>query len=122
MTLPIESLTSRALSNALDVASLRQQVIATNIANVNTEGYVAQGVSFSTHLAQASGTEGQAQGGLDLQASISPALGSDGQAHGVRLDDEVAQLSMNQVHYQALLKGLNRHLSLLYTAASEGKR
>ena len=48
----IESVTQAALSSALDGLSLRQNVIANNIANVNTPNYHAQRVEFESALAQ----------------------------------------------------------------------
>jgi flagellar basal-body rod protein FlgB len=122
MSLSIESLTSKSLIAALDAASLRQQVIATNIANVNTDGYVAQNVTFESRLAEAAAQLDSTEAPLELHARIAPHIGADGLAHAVRLDDEVAQLSQNQVHYQALLKGINKHLGLIFSAATEGKR
>ncbi|MET0859808.1 MAG: flagellar basal body protein [Microbacterium sp.] len=47
----LESVTSAALSSALDGLSLRQKAIANNIANVNTVGYRSQRVSFEDALA-----------------------------------------------------------------------
>ena len=46
MTDGIEAVTRSALALALDAASLRQQAIATNIANANVIDYVPQRVSF----------------------------------------------------------------------------
>jgi flagellar basal-body rod protein FlgB len=43
---------SNALSSALDGLALRQRVIASNIANVNTPGYTAKRVLFEDALAQ----------------------------------------------------------------------
>jgi flagellar basal-body rod protein FlgB len=48
----LESVTSAALSSALDGLALRQRTIANNIANVNTPGYHARRVSFENALAQ----------------------------------------------------------------------
>ena len=42
----LESVTSAALSSALDGLALRQKAIADNIANVNPPGYTAQRVQF----------------------------------------------------------------------------
>ena len=47
-----DSVTSVALSSALDGLALRQRTIANNIANVNTPGYHARRVSFENALAQ----------------------------------------------------------------------
>lgn len=48
----LESVTSAALSSALDGLALRQRAIANNIANVNTPNYHAQRVSFEDALAK----------------------------------------------------------------------
>ncbi len=47
----LESVTSAALTSALDGLALRQRTIANNIANVNTPGYTAKRVQFEDALA-----------------------------------------------------------------------
>lgn len=47
-----DSVTSVALSSALDGLALRQRTIANNIANVNTPNYHAKRVAFESALAQ----------------------------------------------------------------------
>jgi flagellar basal-body rod protein FlgB len=47
-----DSVTSVALSSALDGLALRQRTIANNIANVNTPGYHARRVSFEDALSR----------------------------------------------------------------------
>ncbi|MDR6972272.1 flagellar basal body protein [Leifsonia shinshuensis] len=47
----LESVTSAALTSALDGLAARQRAIANNIANVNTPGYTAERVSFEDALA-----------------------------------------------------------------------
>ncbi|HEX5682647.1 MAG TPA: flagellar basal body protein [Ideonella sp.] len=112
----IEALTLPALSTAMDAAMIRQQVTANNIANANTQGFTAQRVSFDVAMEAAAG-------GADapLQARLQPQVGLsvDG---AVRLDSEVAAMAQNSAHYQVLLKALNRHLSIMATAVSDGKR
>lgn len=112
----IEAVTLPALSTALDAAVIRQQVIANNIANANTEGFKAQRVSFSMALDAAGPV-----GGASLSPRLEPqvTLSADG---AVRLDSEVAAMAQNGAHYQALLKAMNRHLSVLASAVSDGKR
>jgi flagellar basal-body rod protein FlgB len=48
----LESVTSAALSSALDGLALRQRAIASNIANINTPGYTAKRVMFEDALAK----------------------------------------------------------------------
>lgn len=116
----IERLTLPALSAAMDAALIRQQVIANNIANASTAGFVAQRVRFDvgfTTDAAAGDTASSAPLSAELQPQAS--LSIDG---AVRLDSEVAAMAQNGAHYQTLLRALNRHLSVLTSAVSEGKR
>lgn len=126
MTEGIEAVTLRALSLALDAASLRQQAVATNIANARTVGYVPQRVSFESQLADV--RSGLRQNGRIDAFALSPvlphletAVGDNGIA-GVRLDVEAAEMARNAVHYQALVKGLSGHLAVLSMAASDGRK
>ena len=49
----LDSVTFVALSSALDGLSLRQRVIADNVANIQTPGYTAKRVSFEDSLTAA---------------------------------------------------------------------
>jgi flagellar basal-body rod protein FlgB len=112
----IEALTLPALTTAMDAALIRQQVIANNIANANTQGFRPQQVSFDVAFDAAAAAEGEP---LSVQLQPQVGLSVDG---AVRLDSEVAAMAQNGAHYQALLKALNRHLSVLSSAVSDGKR
>ena len=112
MTRSIEALTTASLSLALDAASMRQQVIAANIANANVPGYMAKGVSFDTVMTNA---------GAALEAHVAPRLDASGTPQSVQIDSEMAALSLNQLQYQTLVAGLNKHLSVLSAAIADGK-
>lgn len=124
----IESVTTSILSSALDAASLRQQVIAANIANASRADYVAQRASFEatfSGLSPGSASSGFARsmaGNVDLRMRVEPDLAADGARHPVQLDAEVASLTQNTVHYEALIKGLSKYMSVLASAVSDGKR
>lgn len=122
----IDSNTSALLSLALDAAGMRQQAIAHNIANANTPGYQRISVSFEQRLAALADGAGKiAAPSLASLADLRPsfeyaaplAAGS-----AIALDQEMAELSENTLHHQALLKALNKHLSLMSIAINEGKR
>lgn len=123
----IEAVTTQAMRLALDAASQRQQVLALNIANANAAGYVAQRLTFETHL-EAAARDIQSQGSIapqTLQAMslrLGPMVDAQGQPQQVKLDAEMAEMARNAVHYQALVKGLNRHFSILSTAVNDGKK
>ncbi len=123
----VEAVTTASLSLALDAASLRQQVIAANIANAGSVGFVPRRVSFEAQFADnlralQNGSTAARPPTAELQVRIEPDLGANGQPRDVHLDTEVASLAQNSLHYQALIRGLNRHLSIMASAVSEGKR
>ena len=118
----IEAVTTASLSLALDAATLRQQVIATNIANANSIGYVPQRASFEAQMDEALRAGARAAPAPTLQVWVEPELAANGGPATVHVDSEVAALAENNLHYQALVRGLNRHLSILSSAVTEGKR
>jgi len=127
MTEGLEAVTRSALALALDAASLRQQAIGTNIANAHALNYVPQRVNFEAQLLDARRSMAQT-GRLDASAlsqvrpRIEAAVDEQGNFAQVQLDVEAAEMARNAVHYQALVKGLSRHFSILSMAASDGKR
>ena len=123
----IEAMTTATLSLALDAASLRQQAIASNIANADVIDYTPQEVAFETQLAQA--RDGLRRNGsvdafslADVQLKMTPMANPSHQQVRSPLDAEVAKLAQNTLHYQALIKGLNKHFALISSAISEGKK
>lgn len=118
----IDSSTTGLLSLALDAAGMRQQAIAQNIANANTPGYQRLAVSFESRLAELSRSTGGAPPSLASLGDFRPAFELAGNGEPVALDMEVAALSENTLHQQALLKALNKHFALLGSAINEGKR
>lgn len=125
-----EAITRSALALALDAATLRHQVIANNIANANTEGFAARKVDFAAYLQEARQVL-QQTGQLDAislrslaagRAAVELRLGPDGKPAPVRLDEEMADMAQNAVHYQALVRALSRQLSIVALAAADGKR
>ena len=127
MTEGLEAITTSALALALDAASLRQQAIAANIANHATEGYVPQKLDFESQMREAQRVL-HSKGSMDafalagVRLQLEPVLDAQGQPARVQLDEQVADMAQNSVQYQVLARGLNRHLSILSTAASDGKR
>lgn len=127
MTEGIEAITTTLMGLALDAASLRQQVTAANIANVETAGYAPMQVSFEAQMAEARSALGR-HAQLDstsleaMQPRIVPVLDAAGLPAKVMLDVEVANLAQNAVQYQALVKGLSKHYAILSSAVSDGKK
>lgn len=127
MAISIERITTACIEKALDASALQHQAIASNIANANVKGYKVQRTNFEEQLDVAR-NEINSTGSASLPtiASIFPTVVSDEsyseENSGVKLDVEMAKLSENVVRYQTLLKGLNRHFSIMTTAINEGKK
>lgn len=125
----IEHMTTRALGLALDASVLRQQAIASNIANANTEGYRPVTVDFEGQLEQARANL-EAQGflragsleGVEPRIVMRPSSALFGLPAKVQLDLEVSNMTQNAVHFQAMARGLSRHFSILSAAVSDGKK
>jgi len=127
MTEGLEAITTAALGLALDAASLRQQAIASNIANHATQGYIPQKLDFESQMQEARRVL-QASGSIDtfalaaVRLQLEPVLDAHGQPAKVQLDEQVADMAQNAVQYQVLARGLNRHFAILSMAANDGKR
>lgn len=113
-----EHITTRALVVALDAASVRHRVIATNIAQAHVPGHVPQRVRFEALV----GGDASSMGGRALHARLEPAPVVPGLGTGVSLDAEAAALAQNTVHQQVMLRALQRHLGLLAVAVQDGRR
>jgi flagellar basal-body rod protein FlgB len=115
--------TTALLGLALDAAVMRHQAIAHNIANANTAGYRPLGVSFESRLGAVKDALARGTGVTPASvAAARPAVETAPAAEAVRIDAEIARLSENTLHHQALLKMLNRHFSIVSAAIGEGKR
>lgn len=124
----LDPITLAVASQALDVAGLRQRVIATNIANAQTAGYVPQRVAFEEFL---DGARDVLRQGLRLNEGefATPAVVArrrpaslPGGADAVQLDAEVAEMASNGTQYQALVKAVSGQYALMDMAISGGKR
>ncbi len=127
MTDSIESISLAAARLALDASSLRQQAIASNIANANVAGYATQRVSFEEQLNDARrllADNGRLDASAlqDVKAQVETGAVRSSVSTHVQLDAEVAALSLNALHYQALVKGLSRHFGILEMAAADGRK
>lgn len=127
----------QVLHKALDASWIRQQVIANNIANVDTPGYKRWEVSFEkqlqkalaevgklpltrthpTHLSKAASLE-------DVQPQVYQVLGSSYRNDGnnVDIDAEMAKQTANYLHYNLLTRLVTDHLEMLRIAVTEGRR
>jgi flagellar basal-body rod protein FlgB len=120
----MNGLTVDLIRLGLNAASLRQQAIASNIANASVPGYKRLSVSFEDQMAGQLNALRGADGLLsDLPADVVPVI-QEAVSNGgdIAVDVEVANMSQNVLQYETLVKGLSKHFSIMSTAINEGKR
>jgi flagellar basal-body rod protein FlgB len=115
MTLVTERI--RLLTRLLDVAALRQDVIAQNVANVNTPGYSTLAVSFEDALKEAI-TTGQGDRALEKAPEVIAGPGGIPRTDGnnVAIDLEMARLQKNTLYFQVYAQMLANDLAQLRSA------
>jgi flagellar basal-body rod protein FlgB len=118
-------------AEALALRSERQRLIASNIANADTPGYVAKDMDFAAALRQASGslaTPGQMT--VTSAGHLQPAAGARAEAglryatasqtnldrNTVDMDRERASFADNSVKYEATLRFINGNVRTLLDA------
>lgn len=114
-----QSAVMQVTPKALDAASLRHLATMSNIANAGNSMHVARRVQFEEMLRSLLAQTGPA-GRAAATAQLLPRIVLG--AGPVAIDQEVAALARNTLHYQALLKTLNAELELLSLAANDGRR
>src|SRR4051794_27038822 len=108
--------TQIGLERALSGASLRQQAIAQNIANVNTPGYRRQDVDFQSALAAAwdQGESSVKSVTPRAEADTSAIMRADGSS--VDIDQEAATQAENGLQYEAVSSVMKTRVAILKTA------
>lgn len=106
------SISFDAMYSALDALSLRQRVIADNVANVQTPGYQAKRVEFEDALASAV-AHGSGRAGASIGVSLEPTR-EDG--NNVNLDTEVVSNIDTTLRYQLATRAMDSNFSLLRAA------
>jgi flagellar basal-body rod protein FlgB len=133
MSQPIDNLFGMH-TGALALWQRRTEVLASNLANADTPGYLARDVDFRKALAAAGGT---GNGNLPLAAPTPGQLDPVAQARdtlayrvptqpsmdGNTVDEQVEQAAFaaNGVHYQASLSFITAQIRMLRTAITGGQ-
>ena len=124
-------------TRAMDLWQRRAEVLANNLANADTPGYLARDVDFRKALAAASGSAG---GNLPLETTSAGQIGdvsntgTNGTALAYRVPTqpsmdgntvdaqvEQADFAANSVHYQASLSFITAQIHMLRTAITGGQ-
>lgn len=118
-------LTTRVLQKALDCTAAQQRVVAGNLANLETPGYVAREVRFEEQLRAAIRAEqrGDEHRGLRSVAPVTGRSSAAARADGnnVSLETEMLSLGEATLRYQMLTRMIDRRLGMLGTAIGDGR-
>ncbi|MFZ4583717.1 MAG: flagellar basal body rod protein FlgB [Acidimicrobiia bacterium] len=113
----MSDLTIDAISAALRGLSMRQQVIAQNLANSETPGYTAGVVSFEDQLRDAI-KAGTPRSITPTVAASSAAAKIDG--NNVALDDETVALVETGLRYQLMSQAATNKFNIIRAAIGRG--
>lgn len=133
----IDDPTVQALAASLKYRQLRQELIASNIANAETPGYKAKKIDFEEALARALDVDDELKmktsdskhfnvggGGFN---NLQPEIYEDSNGitsldgNNVDRDQEMAEMAENKVMYDASVQLLNKKLGLLKYAIGSGQ-
>jgi flagellar basal-body rod protein FlgB len=122
----LQGITGRLAHQALDAYYLRHQVLANNIANIDSEGFQAKRLNFEEQL---SGLKNAVLSGASDKEILSqldqvhpfieekPASGPLADP-SLRLDEEITQVAQNTLQYETVLTALARRGSLMRIAVT----
>ncbi|SET42044.1 flagellar basal-body rod protein FlgB [Salinibacillus kushneri] len=131
--MPLFNNTFQVLNRSLDYASLKNQTISNNIANVDTPNYKAKNVEFKNVLNQAqSSMEANRthqkhlpfhsnNGSSQFQVVTSQDTTYNHNGNNVDVDKEMTELAKNQIYYQALVDRINGKFNSLKTVIRGGQ-
>lgn len=119
----------QGLSKVIDLRLQKHEVVASNLANIDTPNFQGVSMDFDDALRGAVGTAGRRGGGLGSIAGDSSVEGDlieqdplswAGDHSSVYLERENAALLSNTLQLNAVSDGMSRRLAMLRFAASDG--
>lgn len=125
------------VGKVMDMQLQRQNVIASNLANVNTPGYKPRELEFEQELQNALGLDMKGRMSRTGEGHMPSAFTPDSfgpewhkqfkprEIHGedrVNLDKEMTKLAKNQLHYGALTQIIAKNFEGIKNIIQEGKQ
>jgi flagellar basal-body rod protein FlgB len=108
------------LKTTLSVSAKRAELISSNIANVNTDGYKAKRVEFESELKQALAAAGtQSTESEDILSQVQPRVTQNSNTslkdngNNVDLEVEMLDQATNGLYYSALTAQINGRLQMM---------
>lgn len=127
----VSDVTTVALERALDGAALEQRMVANNLANLETPGFVARHAKFHDSLRAALAAERGRSRPTDREHAldkVQPRIVASSvrpvQPHGnnVDVESEMTALSESVLQYEVLTRLLSKKLRMVGVAIGDGKR
>ena len=124
----IETAMTDALSRFLDVDVARYQLIATNLANIDTPGYRTRDLDFRAELSRAASADSNPEGGLSLASSSSSSpiphqvrgLMERPDGNNVSVERETLLLAETQMKFNLGVQLLKEQFHLISAAINSG--
>ena len=122
------------LKKNLDFISVRQNMISSNISNVDTPGFKASDIDFQAQLRDAMGSKGSLNLRSTNEKHIAPSVSSlkslspdpfledtvaKSNGNNVDIDNEMAKLAENQITYNAVIQMMMKRGSTVRSAVTE---
>lgn len=107
------------LKTTLAVSAKRAELISSNIANVNTDGYKAKRVEFESELKQALQAAGNQSSQEDILSQVQPRVTQNANTslkdngNNVDLEVEMLDQAANGLYYSALTAQINGRLQMM---------
>lgn len=117
----MEGIETKLLERLLAASELRGKVIAANIANANTPGYVRREVHFEELVRDALRRGARASDGLEPEIVSDVVTPARPDGNNVSLELELNALRENRLLYETYASILEGHFELLRTAITEGR-
>jgi flagellar basal-body rod protein FlgB len=105
------------LERYMSLLSVRQKLVASNIANADTPGYHTQDIDFRAEFAQ----QMEGQSGLGLQTVEPEGLPVKADGNNVSLDRESRMLAENAMRFSVAASLAKSQLHAIQAAIDEGK-
>ena len=102
--------TIQAIQTSLNGLAARQRIIATNLANAETPGYLAQNVNFEDSLRTAMANGDPSQAAITTSTSTDP-TGVNG--NNVNVDTETVSLIDTGLRYQLATQSMNNEFNIV---------
>ena len=107
--------TFKTLENIMDVASFRNKILTSNIANADTPGYKSKDISFQSELDK---SVAGSKGSYNVFETVPSMINRDGNT--VSIDSEMTKVAENQLLYNSAAQLLSMKFRMMKDVAKSG--